>query len=58
MTDKMQTLRELRNDLMEDDEYLAYLQMAKEDDSCRPTCAARRNPNAECVCAELDALNR
>ena len=26
------------------------------DDSCRPTCAARRNPNAECVCAELDKL--
>lgn len=23
---------------------------------CRPTCAARRNPNAECVCAEVDAL--
>lgn len=21
---------------------------------CRRTCAARRNPNAECVCAELD----
>lgn len=23
---------------------------------CRTTCAARRNPNAECVCAELDEM--
>lgn len=23
---------------------------------CRPTCAARRDPNAECVCAELEAI--
>ena len=29
-----------------------------EDDNCRPTCAARRDPNAECVCAELDELGR
>lgn len=27
-----------------------------EHDDCRPTCAARRNPNAECVCRELDDL--
>jgi len=27
-------------------------------DECRPTCAARRSPNHECVCAELDALGR
>lgn len=40
--------------------YEEYLElMAQYDtnpDPCRPTCAARRNPNAECVCAELDAL--
>lgn len=29
-----------------------------DQDGCRSTCAARRNPNAECVCAELEALGR
>jgi hypothetical protein len=28
-----------------------------DENGCRTTCAARRNPNAECVCAELENLN-
>lgn len=25
-------------------------------DACRPTCAARKAPHHECVCADLDAI--
>jgi len=27
-------------------------------DPCRPSCAARKAPHHECVCAELDAMER